>query len=97
LCEKCNLTRRKWYRIGQEADDPFLCIPILGVVVVVVALSALEDQVEDEEGQKETGKVTEGQKDHETLSHAVERHLDSLLLESLFRRKKIQLFSLLRR
>jgi hypothetical protein len=31
-------------------------------------------QVEDEEGEEETGKVTEREKDDKALGHAVERH-----------------------
>ena len=42
--------------------------------VVVVALSALEDEVEHEECEEEAGEVAEGEEDDEALGHAVERH-----------------------
>ena len=37
-------------------------------------MSAFEDEVEDEECEKETCEVAEGQEDNEALGHAVERH-----------------------
>ena len=41
-------------------------------------MSAFEDEVEDEEGEEETGEVAEGQEDDEALRHAVEGHLEDL-------------------
>ncbi len=55
----------------------------LSLVVRTVALSGLEDEVEDEECEEEANEIAEGHEDHEALGHAhVEWHPGAVMSEA---------------